>query len=107
MIDQLSQEQQWGWAFLLQEHNKGIDRQNEAIDEANSLLPEGGTPQPHVEHLTMEQYLRLRLEQIGDAAMVEINRIKWDTAKQMFNSLPVEQQEALIAQFQIPPVLQG
>jgi hypothetical protein len=107
LIDTFTQEQQWGWGYWLQEHHKSIDEQNEAIDEANSLLPEGSTPQQHITKPTMEQYVALRLAMIGDEGYKVILRIKEQRALQMFYSLPPEQQDALIEQFQIPPVLQS
>ena len=107
MIESLTQEQQWGWGYWLQEHHKSIDAQNAAIDEANSLLPQGATPQPHVTKPTMEQYIALRLAMIGDEGYGVILRIKEQRALQMFYSLSPEQQENLIEQFQIPPVLQS
>ena len=107
MIESLTQEQQWGWAYLHQEHGKLIDRQNAAIDEANSLLPEGVDPQPYVIKPTLEQFVGQRLAAIGDEGYRQILRVKEQAALQMFYSLSPEQQAALIEQFQIPPVLQS
>lgn len=105
MIDKLTQEQQWGWAFWLQDHNDSIDRQNAAIEEANSLVEDGGPIQPLLPKLTMEEYLAYRLAGIGNDGFAAINRIKWSKAQELFASLSPQQQEALIAQFNIPPVI--
>lgn len=105
MIERLTQEQQWGWAFELQQHNANITAANERLAEPNSLLPEGVEPQQPAPLLTMEEYLLLRLEQIGNAGYAAIIRIKEQSALDMFRALTPEQQAALVAQFQIPDVL--
>lgn len=105
MIESLTQEQQWGWAYELQQHNAGITAANERLAEPNALLPDGVEPQQPAPLLTMEEYLMLRLQQIGDAGYATIIRIKEQRALEMFRALTPEQQAALVAQFQIPDVL--
>jgi len=107
LIDQLTQEQQWGWAYLLQLHNEQISKQNDALEEANSILPEGQAPIEPQPLFTIEQFLAMRLARIGDDGYRQILRVKEQQALAMFYALSPEQQDALIAQFNIPPVLQG
>lgn len=106
MIDQLTQEQQWGWAFELQQYNASVTAANERLAEPNSMLPPGIPPQEPRPLLTMDEYLLLRLQQIGDAGYAQTVRIKEQKALAMFWSLPAEQRDALVAQFQIPDVIQ-
>lgn len=105
MITQLSQEQQWGWGFDLQQHNAGITAANERLAEPNSLLPLGVDPQEPRPLLTMEEYLLMRITQIGDSGYASLIRYKEQLALNMFRSLSPEQQAALVAQLQIPDVL--
>jgi hypothetical protein len=107
LIDQLTQEQQWGWAFELQQHNAAITEANARLAEPNSLLPEGEEPQEPTPLATMDEYLLLRLQQIGNAGYEAIIRIKEQRALAMFRALTPEQQAALVAQFQIPDVLES
>jgi hypothetical protein len=106
MIDRLTQEQQWGWAYQLQQHNAGFVAENVRITEANALLEEGATPQPLVPLWTMDQYVLLHMGQIGDVGYKEVIRIKEKLALDMFRALPPEQQAALVEQFQVPDVIQ-
>jgi hypothetical protein len=105
MFDKLTQEQKRGWQYELQQHNAGITAANERLNEPNSILPEGVEPQEPAPLLTMDEFLLLRLRQIGDGAYATIIRIKEQQAIEMFRSLTPEQQAALVAQFQIPDVL--
>lgn len=81
----LSQEQTWGLQYATQEHN--------------ARLSEGDTP------LTVEQFTETVVGQIADSHYRQLIAYKEKVALNMFRSLPPEQQEALVAQFQIPDVV--
>jgi hypothetical protein len=106
MIDLLTQQQQWGWYYALQNHNAGITAANVRQQEANAILPPGTDPVPPAPLLTIEQYFRFRVEQIGNQSYEDLIRYKEQIALSMFRALSEEQQAALVAQFQIPDVLQ-
>lgn len=81
----LTKEQTWGLQYATQLHN--------------ASLPEGDTP------LTVEQFTDLTIGQIADNHYRNLIQYKEQVALTMFRSLPPEQQEALVAQFQIPDVI--
>lgn len=84
---ELSQEQTWGLQYATQEHN--------------ARLAEGDTP------LTVEQFTETVVKQIADNHYRQLIAYKEQLALNMFHSLSPEQQAALVAQFQIPDVIQG
>lgn len=83
----ISQEQTWGLQYATQNHN--------------AALPEDA------ETLTVEQFTAMVVGQIADNHYRQLIQYKEQVALQMFRALPPEQQEALVAQFQIPDVIQS
>ena len=81
----LTQEQTWGLQYATQEHN--------------ARLSESDTP------LAVEQFTEVVVGQIADNHYRQLIAYKEQVALTMFRSLPPEQQEALVAQFQIPDVI--
>lgn len=84
---ELSQEQTWGLQYATQEHN--------------ARLSEEETP------LTVEQFTADAVGQIADNHYRQLIAYKEQIALAMFRSLPAEQQEALVAQFQIPDAIKS
>ena len=85
----------WGAQYLAK-------RANDIIADRNSRLPEGAQPEPLK---TPEQILE---ELVGEECLRSYSQLvshKEQVALAMFRSLDPQQQEALIAQFQIPDVL--
>jgi hypothetical protein len=87
MIDltQLTREQLWGLQF--------------ATMQTNAALPEGSEP------TTPEAYAEVVFRQACDSYYAQLIQHKTQMALNLFNSLSPEQQEALVAQLQIPDVL--
>lgn len=85
MFEQLTQKQRWGFAYAAQLRN--------AIPGAEKT------------DWTAEEIAAERLAQAGNDLYSDLESHKWRIAKQMFDAATQEQQDALLAQFGIPPVL--
>jgi hypothetical protein len=81
----LTQEQLWGLQYATQNHN--------------AELPEG------VEPLTVEAFTENVIRDVAENHYRNLISYKEQLALAMFRALPPEEQEALIAQFQIPDVI--
>jgi len=81
----LTKEQLWGLQYATQNHN--------------ASLPEDA------EKLSVEQFTEKVVGEIANSHYHQLIQYKEQVALQMFRSLPPEQQEALVAQFQIPDVI--
>ena len=83
-ISTFTQEQQWGLQFVTQRYNETIEEENQ---------------------LTVEEYTENMLKQASNSYYQQLIEFKTQNALAMFNALPAEQQEALVAQLQIPDVI--
>lgn len=84
-LSKLTQEQLWGLQYATQNHNASLSEE--------------------VEPLTVEQFTEKVVGEIANNHYQQLIQYKEQVALQMFRSLPTEQQEALVAQFQIPDVI--
>ena len=114
MLEKLTQEQQWGLAYKCQtansqaaerssmivEQNKRIEKENENLIEKKLLLEV-----PAV--LSVEEYVIAQLAQMGDQGYAAIFEFKMNAAKEKIKSLPPEQLNALLAQFEIPDAIKS
>jgi hypothetical protein len=97
MIDttQLTQEQQWGLAFAAQQANATIEASNANLAEADR--------QPL---FTLESYAEFVFRSACDSYYAQLIAHKQSLATERFNQLSPEEQAALLAQLQVPNVLQ-
>lgn len=98
MLDttQLTQEQFWGLAFVTQ-------LANEAIEAENANLPEADR-RPL---FTAESYAEFVMRAACDSYYAQLIAHKQQLATERFNALSPEDQAALLAQLQVPNVLQN
>lgn len=94
---ELNQEQRWGVQFVIQNANEAIAKQNET-------LPEGEEPKPL---WTVESYMKHVVGVATDDYYKQLLKYKEDKALEMFKGLSDAEKAALVAQLNIPPVLQG
>jgi hypothetical protein len=106
MIEQLNEAQQWGWAYELQEHNRGIAESNSRLIESNSILPDSATPQPDQPLLTMAEFITFRMEQIGNTGYETMMRLKEQMAVEAFRAMPPEAKAQIVAQLGIPDLIE-
>lgn len=92
MFEQLTQEQQWGFAYAAQQRND----YNESLNN-DSLRTD----------YTAEEMALERLAEVGNVLYREIEDRKWQIARQMFDAGTDEQKNALLAQFGIPPIIRS
>lgn len=84
MVDltQLSEEQIWGLEYALQLHNQNLE-----------------------EKVLLQDFVDQIVKDVADNHYRNLIQYKESVALQMFRSLSKEQQEGLVAQFQIPDVI--
>jgi hypothetical protein len=92
MYEQLTQEQRWGFEYAAQLRND-----YNASPDNNSLRTD----------YTAEEMALERLSQIGDQLYAEVEQAKWVLAKQMFDAATDKQKNALLEQFEIPPIIRS
>ena len=113
----LTQEQQWGIAYLVQVQNEQIEQQNtnivqqnKWIEENNKRLPRDTELQPLLPLLelqTVESFIDNKLVEIANQGYTQLVAVKEQMVLGMIRSLPTEQKEVLIAQFQVPDILKS
>jgi len=86
MVDltQLSEEQNWGLEYAVQLQNENL---------------------PEEEQINVQDFINQVVRDIGDNHYRNLIQYKESLALQMFRSLSKPEQEALVAQFQIPDVI--
>lgn len=89
MIEALTQEQRWGLAYGAQ-----------LLNEFNSAQ-DNGKPTDW----TAETFAAMKLKELADQLWSEAKEAKWKIVREMVDSLPAEQLESLLRQFQIPDVI--
>ena len=84
MVDltQLSEEQTWGLQYALQSHNQNLE-----------------------EKVLLQDFVDQIVKDVAENHYRTLIQYKESVALQMFRSLSKEQQEGLVAQFQIPDVI--
>ena len=101
----LTQEQQWGIAYLVQLHNEDAQRYNATVAERNKFLPRD---QPLFEERPLvdtEAYLAKRVEEIANQGYQQLITFKEQEALRLFRSKSPAEQAAIVEQLQIPDVL--
>lgn len=86
MFEQLTQKQQWGFAYAAKLRNE--------------------LPGAQKTDWTAEEIAAERLADVGNALYDELENYKWGIARQLFNAATTQEQDALLAQFGIPNVLE-
>lgn len=105
MLDQLTQEQRWGLAYLLQLHNAAIEASNEGIDARNQFKPRSEPLEEPKPLLTLEQFAVAKLCETADMGYQQLIAFKEQEALRLFRSKSPEEQAAIVAKLQIPDVL--
>lgn len=85
MFEQLTQQQQWGFAYAAKLRNE--------------------LPGAQKTNWTAQEIAAERLAECGDSLYADLENFKWGLARQLYNSATPEQQAALLQQFGIPDVL--
>ena len=105
MLENLSQTQQWGIAYLVQIYNVEAERHNATVAERNRFLPRD---QPLLEErplLDAEAYAELRIKEIANQGYQQLIAFKEQEALRIFRAKTPEEQAALLEQLQVPDVL--
>jgi hypothetical protein len=103
----LTQEQLWGVQYVLQYvANPAIEQENERItlSNQNKSIEE---QEPLKPLYTEESYINFVIGVATDDYYKQLLKYKENSALSMFNGLSAEEQAALVAQLNIPDVLQG
>lgn len=113
----LTQEQQWGIAYLVQVQNEQIEQQNtniaqqnKSIEETNKRLPRDTELQPLLPLLelqTVESFINSKVVEVANQGYTQLIAVKEQTVLEMIRKLPTEQKEVLIAQFQVPDIIKS
>jgi hypothetical protein len=107
MIDlsQLSQQQQEGLAFVTMLQNRLIEEENAQIEQANANLPEGEEPKPLKDLLTTEAYMVNVIHNACDSYYRQLSDEKWRIVRQEVEKKPLDVQQQIAEDLQIPNVL--
>lgn len=101
----LSQQQQWGIAYLVQLCNAEAAIYNASLPDRNRFIPRD---EPLLEErplLDNESYILRRILEIANQGYSELISFKEQEALRMFRAKSPEEQEAIVKQLQIPDVL--
>lgn len=107
MIDttKLTDQQKWGLLYLMQNENSIITIQNNAVEERNKNVPRDVPLLEKKELWTLETFAEYKLLEIANNAYNQLVFHKEQMALQLFRSKTPEEQEAIVAQLQIPDVI--
>ena len=105
MLEELSQTQQWGIAYLLQLHNAEVESYNASVAERNRFVPRD---EPLLEErplLKAEDYLLMCITEIADQGYRQLISFKEQEALRLFRTKSPEEQALIVEQLQLPDVL--
>jgi hypothetical protein len=92
VLETLTQEQQWGLAYLVQDANQAIVLANAEVEAYNAAVPEGGVQRPTLQLLTVESFLRRKIEALADEAYTKLVKVKEAQALELFRSKSPQEQ---------------
>lgn len=104
MLENLTQQQQWGWAYELQLHNAQVRRQNASLAQYPTH-PVTGLPVEMIPELSLAQLVSADLGAKGDRAYSQLLAVKERMVMDMFYDLPADQQQAMLSTWAIPDIL--
>jgi len=103
----MTQEQQWGLAYLAQVHNESIEQSNTRAEARNSLMHPDEVKIKIQALLTVDSFVEKRTSEMADEGYRQLISFKEQYALQLFRSKTPEEQDSLVALLQIPDVLKG
>src|SRR5690349_6313605 len=101
----LTQEQQWGIAYLVQLHNEEVEKYNATIAERNRFMPRDQPLLGERPLIDDDGYLAKRITEIAQMGYQQLITFKEQEALRLFRAKSRAEQEAIVAQLQIPDVL--
>ncbi len=106
-VTELTANEQYGIAFLMQRENQNITSQNAYAAQYNSTRPVNA-PEMEIKPLyTLQAFAEKVLREQAQAAYVQLENYKWDMAKPLFNSAEPEVREQVLTLLNVPDVIQG
>jgi len=103
----MTQQQQWGLAYLTQIHNESIEQSNTRAEARNSLMHPGEAKIETQALLTVDSFVEMRTSEMADEGYRLLINHKEQTALKLFRSKTPEEQDSLVALLQSPDVLKG
>ena len=103
----MTQQQQWGLAYLPQVHNESIEQSNKRAEARNLLMHPDEVKIEIQALLTVDSFVEMRTSEMADEGYRLLINHKEQTALKLFRSKTPEEQDSLVALLQIPDVLKG
>ena len=101
----MTEQQQWGLAYLTQLHNDGVAQRNANLVERNRFVPRDQPLMEPEEELSVEEYVAKRTVELANQGYQQLISFKEQEALRLFRAKTPEEQAALVAQLEIPDVL--